>query len=116
MKKGMTKYIILNLMAPGIGQLALKKIVRGTLQFSASVFAVLWLVVVFGNEVRTIWDHAVNGGDITMHWRRFLYPTLLLTLTWILSFIDLLLFCSPPEREPPPLPSERSHSASERLK
>ncbi|MCK5844327.1 MAG: hypothetical protein KAG97_06440 [Victivallales bacterium] len=107
MKKGMTKYIVLNLMAPGIGQLALRKFIRGTLQFAVAIFAMLWLVVVFGNEIRTIWSNAVDdGGDITMHWCHFIAPLVLLTGIWIFSFIDLLLFCKPPKPpEPPSLPS-----------
>ena len=101
----MIKYIILNLMAPGIGQMALKKYIRGVMQFAAAIFAMIWLVVVFGDEVKRCWNNAVNGGDMMMHWRPFLYPMLLLTVTWILSFADLLLFCKPPKRKaPPPLP------------
>lgn len=101
----MTKYIILNLMAPGIGQMALKKYIRGVLQFVAAIFAILWLVVVFANEITRCWRNAVNGGDMVLHFWPFVYPILLLTVTWILSFVDLLLFCKPPKRKaPPPLP------------
>lgn len=100
----MPKYIVLNLMAPGFGQLAMKKYFRGGIQFLAVIAGIIWLVVVFGTEMVALYDHAANGGDIAMRWNLFIAPSAFIVLVWVLSFVDLIFFCAPPEPKPPPLP------------
>ena len=104
MKKNMMKYIVLNLMAPGFGQFAMKKYIRGIIQILAVTALIIWMVVIFGNEMKQLWANAENGGEIVMHWKLFIAPIVSIVLIWILSFIDLLFFCTPPEPKPPPLP------------
>ena len=107
MKKNMAKYIVLNLMAPGFGQFAMKKYIRGIIQIAAVTASIIWIVVVFGNEIKTLWDHAANGGEMAMHLKPFIAPIVSFILIWVLSFVDLLFFCTPPEPKPPPLPEGR---------
>lgn len=104
MKKNMTKYIVLNLMAPGFGHFAMKKYLRGAIHLIATTAGIIWLVVVFGDEVKMLWAHASNGGDIAIHWKPFIAPSVFIVLVWFFSFVDLIFFCKPPEVKPPPLP------------
>ncbi|NOY74728.1 MAG: hypothetical protein GXP32_02925 [Kiritimatiellaeota bacterium] len=110
MKKGIIKNIALNLMAPGFAQYSLGQYIRGTIYFASAIAGVLWVVVVFGNEVKTIWNNALNGGDMTMSWHPFITPLLLTLGAWMVSFLDLFIFNAATNKKPPPLPGDRRKS------
>lgn len=95
---GKIKYLAMNLLAPGIGQLALHWWLRGTLQLVSSVICFVlaaWCIVgpLLSNVSRIMKDNdaKLENPDLVT----FFYYFLALVAIWIWSFLDIIIFCRP---------------------
>ena len=98
----------LNLVAPGIGQFALKRWLRGLLFLGASLACFVWTLVGFFKIMVGNLYNAVEGRPVEVNLHGVFGPMGLIILVWIISYVDLFLFKVP---EPPP-PSENSPAES----
>lgn len=94
-----TKYAAANLIAPGVGQLAMKKWIRGFLFLIASIAACVWMLLAFITTVVKNYQNAVNGNELHIDYIGILLPMIFLVLLWIYTYIDLFLFCTFPEKK-----------------
>jgi hypothetical protein len=90
------RYAGLNFIAPGIGQLAMKKWIRGSLQLLASIACIVWMVVALVNIMVGNIYLILDGKEVDSHILDVFIPMGVLALIWIYSYIDLIFFCSLP--------------------
>jgi len=88
------RYAGLNLIAPGIAQLAMKRWVRGLLQLFSALACVVWILVAFVNVMIGNIYMVLDGKEIDSHILDVFIPMGVLVLIWIYSYIDLIFFCS----------------------
>lgn len=96
------RYLGANLIAPGIGQLTMKKWFRGSIQLLGAVVCVIWMIVAFVDIMIDNYYRVMNGTQIHTSLYNLFTPMGVLIIWWIYSYIDLIFFCSlpPPKKEP----------------
>ena len=92
-------YFALNLMAPGIAQLVMKKWIRGSIQLIGALACCVWMLVAFVHLIIGNMDKVMNGQDMDLDMSPIITSSLLLILIWIYSYIDLIFFCKVKEKE-----------------
>ena len=90
------KYATLNLIAPGIGQMAMKKWIRGIIQLLAALVCCGWMLVGFVKIVVGNIYRVMDGKNPETSLMDVFIPIGAVILIWGISYIDLFLFCSPP--------------------
>ena len=88
------RYAGLNLIAPGIGQLAMKKWIRGSLQLLGAVVCIVWMIAALVNVMIGNIYLVLDGKEPDAHILDVFIPMGVLALIWIYSYIDLFFFCS----------------------
>ena len=96
MLSGKMKYIGANIIAPGIGQLTMKKWFRGSVQLLGAILCVVWMLVAFVEIIIDNYYRIMNGTEMHTGLSAVFTPIGVLILWWIYSYIDLIFFCSPP--------------------
>lgn len=89
------KYLLANLMAPGIGLFAMKRWIRGIIYFFSAASCFLWMVISFsgvmiGNLYNAMEDKELDSNSLGIFLPMFLFVSI-----WMISYIDLLFFCKP---------------------
>jgi len=85
-------YIGLNLAAPGMGQLAAKRYIRGVIQVTLAVGAVLWLVWEVMMPLINFYKGDLLESKLPeMNFTNLLPPILLFLIVLIWSIIDMML-------------------------
>jgi hypothetical protein len=92
-----TKYAVLNLIAPGIGQIAMKKYFRGAFQILFTVGCFIWMLHSFVLIVVGNLHNARDGKPINYDLSGIFIPMGLIFVLWVFSYFDLFFLCSPPE-------------------
>ena len=93
-KKQKIKYIVANLIAPGVGQLLMKKWFRGSIQLLGSITCVIWMLVAFVDIMVDNIYRAMDGTKIHTSLYDLFIPMVVLIIWWIYSYIDLIFFCT----------------------
>jgi hypothetical protein len=93
------KYLVANLVAPGIGHFAMKKWIRGVIYFFGAAACIIWLIIALAIKIKSLYysnmdtpDSAFSGQGMLIA----LLPAGALFLLWFFSYIDLCLFCKIP--------------------
>ncbi len=85
----------LNLLAPGVGQFALRRWLRGLLFLGASLTCFVWaLVGIFKIMIGNLYN-ALDGKPVVADLYGVFIPIGLTVLIWIVSYVDLFLFSVP---------------------
>ena len=95
-KRNRVKYIGANLIAPGIGQLLMKKWIRGSLQLFGAIACVIWMLVAFVDIIIDNYYRIIKGTSLHTNLYDLFVPIIILIIWWIYSYIDLIFFCMPP--------------------
>ena len=85
------KFAMLNLMAPGVGQLAMGRWVRGTAYLILALACTAWVVFSFFRLLIGNIHTAAEGGTPTVDIFSIFFPMGLLMAVWIVSCVDLSL-------------------------
>jgi len=92
-----TKYAVLNLIAPGIGQIAMKKYFRGAFQMLFTVGCFIWMLHSFVLIVVGNLHNAMDGKPIIYNLSGIFIPMGLIFVLWFFSYLDLFFLCSLPK-------------------
>jgi len=92
------RYVGLNFIAPGIGQLAMKKWIRGSLQLLSSLACIVWMLVAFVQVMVGNIYMVLEGKEIKSSILDIFIPMGVLGIIWVYSYIDLIFFCSTPSK------------------
>ena len=91
-KSTKSKAILANLIAPGIGQLAQRRWLSGSLYLLASLLGLAWLIYVFVKIMIQTWQNAMDGAPLEYSMTEFFIPIIAIILIWIISYIDIFIF------------------------
>jgi len=91
------KYIAVNVIAPGIGLLAMKKWCRGLIYFLGSATCLVCILIAFTKNVIGLYYIDMDTDSSMLDPVRLLIsiflPLGLLILLWFSSYVDLCFFC-----------------------
>jgi hypothetical protein len=85
-------YIGLNLIAPGIGQLALRWYVRGAIELLLSFITIIWSFMELFMPIINILSGNDNDGQITINFSALFLSIFILIIVWLWSIIEIILF------------------------
>lgn len=98
---GKIKYLGLNFIAPGVGQLALKWWIRGLIQLGGALATVIWCAWIMIDNFIHCFHAAMAGREIcpftTFDYATFGLAILLLVVIWLWSLVDIMLFYRQPD-------------------
>ena len=93
------KYIAYNLLTPGLGHMAMKKWLRGGIFVLGTISCIIWLLLGIKNNIIPLYSADMDTPDSLFESENVIIalftPIAVLIFLWILSFIDICLFCEP---------------------
>jgi len=101
------KFLMFNLLAPGIGHCVLHKWVRGIVMLLLTVGSLIWLIVAFAQNIIGSYYSIMNDTPIKFNLFNLLAPIILFFIVQIYSLLDIIFFCKIPEK------SDTEHSLFE---
>lgn len=103
MDKNKIYYLGLNLIAPGVGQFALKYYLKGVLMCILAIFSLIFSTFVIIQPLYENIKNLISGNDlkelVNINIPLLLFSFLILALIWIWSFADIIFFCAVPEKK-----------------
>jgi hypothetical protein len=91
-------YLGLNLLAPGIGQIALRWYFRGILELLIAIAAIVWMVAeIFVPILNFMTGDNMTGAFPNINLQKILFALGIIVLVWLWSLVEIILFYTPPK-------------------
>lgn len=91
-------YLGLNLLAPGIGQIALRWYFRGILELLIAIAAIVWMVAeIFVPILNFMTGDNMTGALPNINFQQILFALGIIVLVWLWSMVEIILFYTPPK-------------------